>query len=121
MNSIFLIGRAGKDPVCKEVGQNNTLIAEFSVATSEPPRQKGGEWTTTWHSVKCFSKTAEKVRNMLRKGDNVALAGRIEVESWEDKEGNKKSRTVVLVRFDSDIVIEPRSESRPQGDNNAAW
>src|SRR5512136_1852505 len=104
-NIVTLFGRAGKAPECKTVGANNTLIAEFSLATSEPPRVKGGEWETTWHWVKCIGKVAEKVQANLRKGSEVALVGKIEINQWIDTDGNKKARSYIFVRFQPDIVI----------------
>jgi single stranded DNA-binding protein len=123
-NIVTLFGRCGKDPVCKEVGVNNTLIAEFSMATQKPPRVKDDPWPTTWHQIKCMGRTAQKVRDRLRKGDFVGLSGEIQVEEWEAKEGGKRSRVVIFIAWPDDIAIEAREASepaQPQASTEEQW
>ena len=123
INQVVLFGNCGKDPACKEVGDNKTPIAEFSLATSKPPRVKGGKWESTWHTVKSFGKTALKIRDKLRQGDFVAVMGEIETESWDDRDGNKKYRTVVKVMWPDNICIEQR-DNQPANEadqSNGNW
>ncbi len=94
MNQVILIGRVGKDPDVKKVGQNNTSLASFSVATSKMVSKDN--WVSTWHNIKCWSKTADYCEAQVRKGDEVFIQGEIETESWDDKNSGKKQyRTVV--------------------------
>lgn len=96
MNQVILIGRAGKDPELKIVGRNNTFICAFTMATSEPiPNTK--DYKSTWHNVKCWSKTAEIAYDSIRKGDEVFVQGKIEQESWDDKNTGKKTYKTVIV------------------------
>ncbi len=128
MNQTFLIGRCGRDPEIKIVGENNAKLSEFSLATSKPPRTKGDKWPTEWHNIKTWNKAAEKVYNGLRKGDLVAVAGELKTENWEDREGNKKYRTVIEVSWAENVVIEAKVQSQGQdngqqnpNDNQEAW
>ena len=96
MNQVILIGSAGKDPELKTVGRNNTSICEFSMATSELiPNTK--DYKSTWHNIKCWAKTAEIAYDSIRKGDEVFVQGKIEQESWEDKNTGKKVYKAVIV------------------------
>lgn len=108
INQINLTGRCGKDPVVETVGQNNTPKATFSLGVGEPPRVKGGEWGTNWFICEGFGKTADKIQQKLRKGDLVAVNGKMEVQSWDASDGSgKRYKNVVHINWPEDIVIEP--------------
>jgi single-strand DNA-binding protein len=112
MNSceVFLIGKVGRDPTIKEVGANHTKIAEFSLATSKPPKERGGEWKSTWHSIKAFGKTAERVAAEIRKGDTVAImGGELDYQQWE-KDGVKHNKTDIIVAPFNGFVVQIKSD-----------
>lgn len=91
MNQVYLIGRVGKDPDFKTVGSKNTSLATFSMATSKNIGNfQNPNWESTWHNIKCWSKTADSVQANVRKGDEVFVEGEITVESWDDKNGGGK-------------------------------
>lgn len=95
MNQVILIGRAGKDPEKRSVGQNNTSVATFSLCTSEPiPNSK--DYKNTWHNIKCWGKIADRAYDDIRKGDEVFVSGKIEQESWDDKASGKKQYWTVI-------------------------
>ncbi len=97
MNQVILIGRAGKDPEIKKVGQNNTSVATFSVCTSEPIPGRKDDYKSTWHNIKCWGKVADIAYEEIRKGDEVFIKGKIDVESWDDKNTDKKVYKTVVV------------------------
>jgi single-strand DNA-binding protein len=99
VNKVFLLGNVGKDPEIRTTagGMN---IATFSLATAERTKGQDGQWTdkTEWHNIVCFQRTAEIVRDYVKKGSQVFVEGRITNRSWDDKEsGQKKYRTEILV------------------------
>lgn len=93
MNLAILHGNIGHLEL-KHVGQNNTAIVEFSVATVE---RRSQEKYTTWHNCKAFGKRAETIAQYFSKGSEILLEGRIELEKWEGKDGSKRSRTSIIV------------------------
>ena len=97
MNQVILIGRAGQDPDFRYVG-NGTAIATFSLCTSEPIKGTK-DYKSTWQNVKCWAKAAERANNEIRKGDEVFVQGKIEQESWEDKESGEKKYKMVITAF----------------------
>jgi single-strand DNA-binding protein len=110
MNSVFLVGKVGKDPVVRQIGNKKTTLAEFSLATSKPPRERGGEWATTWHTIKAFGKAGDNVAANVRKGDTVAITnGELTYEEWE-KEGVKHNRTSITVAPWDGIVVQMKSD-----------
>lgn len=99
VNKQILLGRLGKDPDIKAVGEKQTVVCKFSVATSE---KYNGVETTTWHNVVVWGKQAENCGKYLAKGRLVYLEGRTENRKYTDKQGVEKYITEVIadqVRF----------------------
>lgn len=99
MNKCFLLGNVGKDPEIKAT-TNGTIVANFSLATADRARGADGQWNeiTIWHNCVAFQKTAEIVRDYVKKGSQVLVEGKINNRSWEDKETGKKNyRTEIVV------------------------
>jgi len=99
MQKVMLIGNLGSDPKIR-YSQQGMAIAQFSVATTERWKDKGGELQehTEWFAVKTFGRRAEIVGENLHKGARVYLEGRKRTESWDDKQtGAKHYRDLVYV------------------------
>jgi single-strand DNA-binding protein len=99
VNKVFLIGRLGKDPVVKHF-QNDNAIAEFSLATTESYKDKEGKWNdiTDWHNIKMPNKfMAERAEKNLKKGNLIHVEGKIRTRSYDDKDGNKRYVTEIIV------------------------
>jgi single-strand DNA-binding protein len=98
MQKVMLIGNLGRDPEVK-YSQQGTAIAQFSVATTERCKDKGGEPQehTEWFAVKTFARRAEIVGEHLRKGSRIYVEGRKRTESWDDKQTGAKHRDLVYV------------------------
>lgn len=99
LNKVFLIGRLGKDPVVKHF-QNDSAIAEFSIATTESYKDKEGKWVdvTDWHNAKCPNKfSAALAEKLLKKGSLVHIEGKLKTRNYDDKDGNKRYVTEVVV------------------------
>ena len=97
MQKVMLIGNLGRDPEVK-YSQQGTAIAQFSVATTERWKDKGGEPQehTEWFAVKAFNRLAEIAGEHLHKGSRIYLEGRKRTESWDDKQtGGKHCRDLV--------------------------
>jgi single-strand DNA-binding protein len=92
INKVILAGTLGKDPELKYT-TGGKAVASFSMATNDG---FGDKKTTTWHNISAWGKTAENIKNYLTKGSNVYLEGRITTESWNNKEGVKVYKTVIV-------------------------
>lgn len=93
-NSISIIGNLGKDAVVKVVGEKNTTIAEFPVATTT---YIAGREHTEWFNCVIIGRLAGAVAPYLVKGKQVAVDGALRTRSWEDEDGKKHYRTEVIV------------------------
>ena len=97
-NKVQLIGNLGNNPeiITLESGKK---IAKFSIATNETYKNAQGEkiTETQWHNVIAWNKTAEIVEKYLEKGKEVAIEGKLTSRSYDDKEGNKRYITEIVV------------------------
>jgi single-strand DNA-binding protein len=99
INKAFLLGHVGKDPEIRSTN-GGSIVASFSLATAD--RQKGdqGSWQdkTEWHNLIAFNRTAEIIRDYVRKGSQLLVEGKIQTRSWDDREtGQRKYRTEIFV------------------------
>ena len=109
VNKVILVGNLGKDPESRSF-QNGGKVVSFSVATSESWKDKNsGERKdkTEWHNVSIFSEGLARVAEQyLKKGSKVYLEGQLETRKWQDKDGNDRFTTdVVLRNFNSSMVL----------------
>lgn len=99
VNKVMLLGNVGKDPEMRAT-QSGMVIAQLTLATADRQKDQSGNWTdkTEWHNLVCFGRTAEIVRDYVKKGTQLFIEGKIQTRSWDDKEsGQKKYRTEILV------------------------
>ena len=99
VNKVLLLGNVGKDPEIR-ASQGGMAIASFTLATADRQKDQTGQWTdkTEWHNLVAFGRTAEIVRDYVKKGTQLFVEGKIQTRSWDDKEsGQKKYRTEILV------------------------
>ena len=99
VNKVLLLGNVGKVPEIRSTAGGMT-VASFSLATADRQKDAQGNWTdkTEWHNLVCFQRTAEVVRDYVKKGTQLFIEGKIQTRSWDDKtSGEKKYRTEILV------------------------
>jgi single-strand DNA-binding protein len=115
VNRVILIGRLGKDPVIKHF-QNDSAIAEFSLATNESYKDKEGNWKdiTEWHNIKLPNKfMAERAEKQLKKGSQVFIEGKIRSREYDDKDGIK--RKIVEIVAETFRSLDKRESSGEGG------
>ncbi|KJS07373.1 MAG: single-stranded DNA-binding protein [Vicingaceae bacterium] len=97
-NKVQLIGNLGNAPEIINL-ESGKKLAKFAIATNESYKNAKGETVkeTQWHNLVAWGKTAEIVEKYLTKGNEVAIEGKLTSRSYEDKEGNKKYITEVVV------------------------
>lgn len=97
-NNVRLIGNLGMNPDVKEF-KGGKKIAKFSLATNETYKDENGEKVTEtqWHNIVAWGKQAEIVEKFLKKGNEVAIDGKLSSHSYTDKDGVKKYVTEIVV------------------------
>lgn len=95
MNKCIIIGRLTADPDIRAT-QSNTIVANYTLAVD---RQNKNEGQPSADFIECvaFGKGGEFAQKYLSKGTKIAIEGRIQTRNWEDKQGNKRKSTEVVV------------------------
>ena len=102
-NKVNLIGRLGKNPEVRNLDGGKTM-AKFSLATSETYKTENGEkrTETQWHNLVVWGGQAKVIEKYVRKGQEIAVEGKLTTKSFEDKAGVKRYMTEIVV---SDFVM----------------
>lgn len=88
LNKVFLIGNLTRDPETRHT-QSGQQVTNFTIAVNERSRGKQNE-TTMFIKVDCWGKTAELAAQYLIKGQEVLVEGRLKIEEYETREGQKR-------------------------------
>ena len=97
-NRVQLIGNAGRDPEEKTL-ESGKKVAALTLATNEVYYKDNGDKVeqTEWHRITAWGKTAEILEKYVTKGKEIAVDGKLTHRSYEDKNGDKKFITEILV------------------------
>ena len=90
------MGRLTKDPEVRYTQTNNTLVASFSIAVNRRFTREGDTATADFFNVTAWSKTGEFVSKYFKKGQQVAVVGRLQNRNWDDQNGQKHYATDVV-------------------------
>ena len=121
VNKVFLLGHVGKEPEIRTTNGGMT-IASFTVATADRQKDAQGDWQdkTEWHNMVAFQRTAEIVRDYVKKGTQLFIEGKIQTRSWEDKEsGQKRYKTEILVN-ELSLLGKPGGSEGSQGSQRSS-
>lgn len=124
VNKVILVGNLGADPEIRQT-QDGRPVANFSVATSESWRDKNsGEKRerTEWHRVVVFNEgLCRVIEQYVKKGSKVYLEGQLQTRKWQDKDGQDRYTTeVVLQGFNSSLQMLDGRNSGGDGDYSRA-
>lgn len=100
-NKVQLIGHLGADPELKDVGNGKRML-RLRLATNERYKTTDGQWkdNTEWHPIVVWGKQAERLAGQVGKGSGLLVEGRLVHRSYENKEGEKRmSSEVVLADY----------------------
>lgn len=96
-NKVQLIGRLGQNPEIISFNDGNRL-AKFSLAIDESYKDKNGNKVekTNWFNIVVRNGLVTVAENYLEKGKEIAIEGKLNNRSYEDKNGNKRYFTEVI-------------------------
>ena len=117
LNKAILMGRLTADPELRRT-QNNTAVTSFTLAVNRKPSRSGEQPQTDFIDVVAWGRTAEFVAKWFSKGQQVAVAGRIQTRTWEDKQGQKR-KTVEVVAEEVHFA-EPKRDNYQSGRDMSA-
>ena len=95
LNHIDIMGRLTKDVELRRT-PSGVAVASFTLAVDRDFKEKGGEKETDFIECVAWRNTAEFVDKFFSKGRVAVVSGRLQIRSWNDKDGNKR-RTAEVV------------------------
>lgn len=97
-NKVQLIGNLGNTPEIINL-ESGKKLAKISLATNETYKNNKGETIkdTQWHNCVAWGKTADIIEKYLQKGNEVAIEGKLVNKSYEDKNGDKRYITEIVI------------------------
>ena len=119
LNSCSFIGRLGKDVELKFMPSGDA-VANFSIACNDDYKNKetGEEVNNTdWINIVVFGKLAEICGQYLHKGSKIYISGKMKTRKWQDKEGNNRYSTEVVVNGFNGVL--QMLDSKGDGDGSA--
>jgi len=116
VNKAILIGNLGKDPEIRYT-PSGQAVASFSIATKERWRDKDGQpqERTDWHNIVAWGRQGEIAKDYLKKGSPVYIEGRIQNRSYDDKDGNKRYISEIVVQRLQLLGARPEGAAAAQG------
>src|SRR5881392_3479732 len=93
VNRVLLTGRLTRDPEMRSLASGKA-VTQFSVATNEYVGQ--GKEKAEYHNIVTWDRLAQTCGELLGKGQQVALEGRLQTRSWDDDRGQRHWKTEVV-------------------------
>jgi single-strand DNA-binding protein len=97
VNKAIILGYVGKEPETRLFASGDA-VTNFSIATSEKYKDKATnemKESTTWHNIAAFGKLSEICSQIVHKGSQVYVEGKITTRKWTDKSGVDRYMTEV--------------------------
>jgi single-strand DNA-binding protein len=113
-NRVMLLGNLGADPELRFT-QGGQAVLNLRLATTESylDKDKVRRERTDWHNCVIWGKRGESLAKILSKGSTIFVEGSLRTSSYDDKDGNKRYKTEVIV---SNVVLGGRGNASAQGD-----
>lgn len=109
MNKCMMIGRLTRDPEVRVTQDGQTTIAKFGIAVD----RRGKEDKADFFNVTTFNKTAQFAEKYLKKGTKIALSGRLQLDEYTNKDGQKVT-SVSVVAEEVEFCESKKTEDKPK-------
>lgn len=96
MNKVFLIANLTKDPEVFKT-KDDRIVCKASIAVQRDFPSADGERVADFFNVAIFGNKGDYVAKYIKKGNKIAICGRLQNRSYEDKDGNKRTVTEIFV------------------------
>ena len=101
VNKVILLGNLGRDPEIRSM-QSGSKMATFSIATSKRWKDKNTQEQkekTSWHNIVVFGDgLVDIVERYVKKGSKIYVEGELQTRKWQDKDGNDRYTTEVILQ-----------------------
>ena len=96
MNKVILMGRLTRDPEVRYTQTSNAMVTSFTLAVNRRFVAQGQERQADFLPIVAWNKTAEFVAKYFKKGQQVAVIGRVETRTYDDAQGQRRYITEVI-------------------------
>ena len=98
INQVHLLGRCGRDPEIRTVGQNNLKVATFSLCTGGRYQTKDGREMddSAWHNIVAWRSLADLAASHIKKGSQIFVVGHLSYCKYSDKNGVERMITEIV-------------------------
>jgi single-strand DNA-binding protein len=98
MNKAILMGNLTRDPELKDL-PSGSKVCDFGLAVNRTYTTQSGEQRedTTFVELSCFARGGEVIHQYCRKGSPLFVEGRLRFDSWQNDQGEKRSKLNVIV------------------------
>ena len=122
VNKTILLGNLGRDPEIRSM-QSGSKMASFSIATSKRWKDRNTQEQkekTSWHNIVVFGDgLVDIVEKYVKKGSKIYIEGELQTRKWQDKDGNDRYTTeVILQGYNCNLtLLDNRNNSQMSNDN----
>ena len=122
VNKAILLGNLGRDPEIRSM-QSGAKMASFSIATSKRWKDRNTQEQkekTSWHNIVVFGDgLVDIVEKYVKKGSKIYVEGELQTRKWQDKDGNDRLTTeVVLQPYNSNLTLLGGRNNSQMGSDN---
>src|SRR5881394_3896035 len=109
-NRVILLGNLTRDVEVRYL-QSGTAVADIGMAVNDRRKGQNGEWIeeTTFVDVTLWGRTAEVAGEYLSKGRPVFIEGRLQLDTWDDKQSGQKRSKLKVIGETMQMLGSPRS------------
>ncbi|MDD3052370.1 MAG: single-stranded DNA-binding protein [Candidatus Cloacimonetes bacterium] len=96
LNHVIIAGNVVADPAIRKVNEKSS-VAKITVAHNRSFQDKDGNWKdeATFVDVECWGNIVKKIEKSVKKGVAVIVEGSLQLNKWQDKEGNNHSKLFI--------------------------
>jgi single-strand DNA-binding protein len=115
LNKVLLMGNLCRDPELRHL-PSGMAVTSLSLAVNRKWKNQQGEQheEVTFVDLEAFGKPAETINQYLKKGSGVFIEGRLQLDQWTDKDGNKRQKMKVVVESFQFIDGKPAEQGQGQ-------
>jgi single-strand DNA-binding protein len=115
LNKVLLLGNLTRDPELRHTPKG-TAVAELGLAVNRRTSDGNGGWTdeTTFVDITAWGSTAENAHKYLTKGRAVFIEGRLQLDTWDEKETGQKRSKLKVVAENLQFLPDGKSASRSE-------
>lgn len=109
VNNVVLVGRITKDPEVRQISGNNSAVCNFTIAANRNFKNQQGEYDADFINCVVFNQVATLMERYVKKGQLLAVQGRIQTRNYEGNDGKRVYVTEVVANNVS--FLESRREA----------